>query len=365
LNPKFVHIVTMKILFLTRYGQKGASSRLRTLQYLPWLEEAKIECVFSPLIDDEVLSQKYRRGTYSLLALLIAYRRRIQVLLVRDQFDLIWIEKEALPWFPLWLEQLFLVGKPYVLDFDDAIFHNYDLHSLKLVRFFYGRRIDYLMKGSCLVIAGNQYLACRAQDAGAPWVEIVPTVIDLDRYNPQGAAKSVAVDGLPRVVWIGSPSTAKYLQLIADPLQSLAQRLPFVLRVIGGGAVSIPGVQTEVMEWSEATEVQALQLADVGIMPLEDTPWEQGKCGYKLIQYMACGLPAIGSEASANNDIVVSGQTGMLVRTAQDWLESLEALLGDAALRHRMGAAGRARVEQMYCLQRTGPRLAELLKRAI
>ncbi len=343
----------------------GASTRLRTLQYLPCLQQAGLDVTVQALLDDAQLQARYQQGRYGRWALLQAYAKRIQALMSRHAFDVLWVEKEALPWWPLWAERALLRGVPYVLDYDDADFHHYDMHRLAGVRSLFGRRLDGLMANSSLVVAGNRYLAQRAHDAGAPWVEIVPTVIDLDRYPVPGATQPVAPDGLPRVVWIGSPSTAKYLQLIAGPLQALAQRLPFVLRVIGGGAVNIPGVQTEAVDWSEATEVQALQSADVGVMPLEDTPWERGKCGYKLIQYMACGLPVIASAVSANNDILAHGQTGMLARTAQDWLESLETLLGDADLRQRMGAAGRARVEDSYCVQQTGPKLAELLKRTI
>ncbi len=355
----------LKVLALTKYERLGASSRLRTLQYLPWFKQAKIDVTVRSLVTDVQLRDRYKKGRYSVEDLLTAYAQRVRALMSRHHFNVLWIEKEALKWWPLWAEQALLRGVPYVLDYDDAEFHHYDMHRLTWVRHIYGGRLDGLMAGASLVVAGNRYLAQRAQDAGAPWVEIVPTVIDLDRYTLPSADKSSAVDGLPRVVWIGSPSTAKYLQLIAEPLQALAQRLPFVLRVIGGGAVSIPGVQTEVVDWSEATEVQALQASDVGIMPLEDTAWERGKCGYKLIQYMACGLPAVGSAVGANNDIVLHGQTGMLAGRAEDWLESLETLLGDADLRQQMGAAGRARAEDLYCLQQTGPRLADLLKRTI
>jgi len=353
----------LSVLALTKYDRLGASSRLRSLQYLPWFKQAGLAVTVQTMVNDGQLRDRYKNSGYTAKDLLAAYAWRVQALMSRHAFDVLWIEKEALKWWPLWAERAMLSGVPYVLDYDDADFHHYDMHRLAWVRHFYGRRLDGLMAGASLVVAGNQYLAQRAHDAGAAWVEIVPTVIDLERYTSPGSTKSAAVDGLPRVVWIGSPSTAKYLQLIAEPLQALAQRLPYVLRVIGSGAVSIPGVQVEVMDWSEATEVQALQSADLGVMPLADTPWERGKCGYKLIQYMACGLPALGSAVGANNDIVVHGQTGMLARSSQNWLESLETLLGDAALRQRIGAAARARVQELYCIQQTGPRLAELLKR--
>lgn len=120
-------------------------------------------------------------------------------------------------------------------------------------------------------------------------------------------------------------------------------------------------MQIEVVPWSEATEVGAIESADVGVMPLVDSPWERGKCGYKLIQYMACGLPAIGSAVGANTDIIRHGETGFLARTTVDWLDALQKLLTDEQLRQTMGHAGRKRVERLYCLQKTGPELARLL----
>lgn len=169
---------------------------------------------------------------------------------------------------------------------------------------------------------------------------------------------------IPRIVWIGSPSTARYLQLLREPLQALAQDQPFILRVIGGGAVDLPGVQVETVAWSEATEEADVGACDVGVMPLLDSPWEQGKCGYKLIQYMACGLPVVASGVGVNPEIVEQGDNGFLADTPAEWLDALRELLADASRRDVMGAAGRRRVEQLYCLQQTGPRLAALLRSA-
>lgn len=351
----------MKILFLTRYGQQGASSRMRSFQYLPWFESTDIECVSSPLFHDAMLLRKYRHGHYSLLAVLSAYWQRIRALLRAHQFDLVWIEKEALPWFPAWLERWLLRHTPYALDFDDAIFHNYDLHRAAWVRRVLGRRIDHLMAGSRLVVTGNRYLADRATAAGARQVEVIPTVVDLVRY---AAKQTYSIAAKPRIVWIGSPSTAKYLLELTEPLATLAKRQPFTLRVIGGGTINIFGVEVESLSWSIDTEAALIAECDIGIMPLLDTPWEQGKCGYKLIQYMACGLPTVASPIGANLDVVIEGKTGFFAGTTDAWVENLELLLCDAVLRQRLGQAGRSRVEAAYCLQKTAPMLARLLTEA-
>jgi glycosyltransferase involved in cell wall biosynthesis len=352
----------MKVLFLTRYGQLGASSRMRLLQYLPWFQSAGIDAVVLPLIDDAMLLHKYQRGCYRLRDLLLAYGRCICALFGGQQFDLIWIEKEALPWVPAWFERWLLRNNHYVLDYDDAVFHNYDLHLTSVVRRVLGRRIDDLMAGARLVLAGNNYLAQRARKAGAPKVEIVPTVIDIDRYSVKVISNNKL--DLLSIVWIGSPSTVRYLDLLQKPLKELSCQYAFKLRVIGTDVFEIPGVNVECVPWSETTEAASLRACDIGVMPLQDSPWERGKCGYKLIQYMACGLPVVASPVGVNCKIVQNGENGYLADTDEAWVNALSKLLRDAYLRQRMGAAGRKRVEEEYCIQQVAPRVVALLRTA-
>ncbi|MBK6570392.1 MAG: glycosyltransferase family 4 protein [Burkholderiales bacterium] len=350
----------VRILLLAKYGRMGASTRLRSLQYLPAFQRAGVEVVTQSLLSDAALLSRYQQGFYRVTTVLKAYSERTLALLGRRNFSLLWIEKESLPWWPLWIERLLLRGVPYVLDYDDADFHYYDEHRWEWVRQIFGRRLDGLMAEAALVIAGNDYLARRARDAGARWVEVVPTVIDLLRY-PFTARYYDPHNGLPRIVWIGSPCTAHYLDALREPLGRLASQIPFVLRVIGSGTFEMAGVQVEVVSWNEDTEAQCIHECDVGVMPLLDGPFEKGKCGYKLIQYMGCGLPVVASKVGANMEIVQEGVTGFLVRTPDEWHESLAKLLDDRALRSQMGAAGRLQVEKHFCLQQTGPQLVNLL----
>ena len=353
----------MKIILLTKYDNLGASSRMRTFQYIYLLENEQINIFKAPFLNNHALAARYSRGSYSLIDLIESYVLRIKALLSRRQFDVLWIEKEALPWLPLWVEAGLLNDVPYVLDYDDAVFHNYDQHRFSAVRWLYGKRLDGLMAKAALVVAGNDYLAQRARLAGAPWVEVVPTVIDLNRYP-----LPLAIDGNGSadpfcVVWIGSPSTAQYLKLIEKTLQAFAEKWPLLLRVIGAD-FKIAGVQTECVQWTEATEVESIAAGHVGVMPLQDSPWERGKCGYKLIQYMACGLPVVASPVGVNNQIVEHGVNGFLARSDAEWEMALEQLFAHVQLRQRMGKAGRAKVEAQYCIQKTGPKMAELLKKA-
>jgi glycosyltransferase involved in cell wall biosynthesis len=358
---------SMTVLALTKYGRLGASSRMRYLQYAHCFKQEGLQVKVRPLLADNILQARYEKGHYG-PSLIWAYAKRLEALMVRQQFDMVWIEKEALPWCPLWLELALLRGRPYVLDYDDATFHHYDQHVSYLVRRLFGRRLDGLMARAALVVAGNDYLAQRARDAGAKWVEVVPTVIDLARYPDSSPASSTAsrvvpsADGLPRIVWIGSPSTAQYLTLIREPLRALAARYSFVLRVIGAKTVDLPGVQVEVFPWTETTEVELISACQVGVMPLADSQWERGKCGYKLIQYMACGLPVVASAVGVNSEIVRTGENGFLVNTPDDWMVALGQLLGNSLMRGQMGSHGRQRVESEFCIQKIGPKLAKLLR---
>lgn len=350
---------------MPRYSRRGASSRLRIWQYFPYFDGRHWLVRAEPLIHEAVLNDRYSRGRYAWKALALAYWHRWLALRKNRDCQIFWIEKEALPWLPLWLERWALRGVPYVLDYDDAVFHQYDQNPSFWVRSLLGRRIDGLMKGAALVVAGNSYLAARARLAGASRVEVLPTVIDLDRYPDPVAHNNCGGGRLPRIVWIGSPTTVVYLRHLAEPLRELSLQIPFQLRVIGCANFEMAGVEVEALAWSEDTEAGHISACDIGIMPLPDTPWEQGKCGYKLIQYMACGLPVVASPVGANLEIVRPGENGYLAASDEAWISALSALLHSAALRQSMGGCGRKVVESRYCLQKTGPALASLLRSVV
>ncbi len=350
----------MKILMLTRYGRLGASSRMRTYQYLPWLEAAGIEVTVSPLFSDAYVAG-LQHGQKSWREVAAAYLGRFRVLLNTQPFDLIWIEKEALPWLPAWVESNLLSRRiPYVLDYDDAVFHYYDLHHNPAVKALLGGKHPALMRGAALVVAGNEYLANFATQSNAKHVEIVPTVIDLDHY-PAPVHTPVADKSEPPCIgWIGQRATASFL----TPYKRLFERLSSTgqarFAAIGIDTLSL-GLPMKAIPWTESTEAASLSSFDIGIMPLTDEPFERGKCGYKLIQYMACGLPVVASPVGVNRQIVEHGVNGFLAETQGQWEEALQTLLTDADLRQRMGQAGRRKVEQQYSTHITGPKLRDRL----
>lgn len=351
----------MRVLLLSRYGRKGASSRLRFLQYLPYLTAAGIEMVEAPLLDDDYVGALYAGERRSLTRVGLAYLKRVARLLAVRRYDLVWLEKELFPHLPATFERMIAcLGSRYVVDYDDAVFHNYDRHANKYFRWALAGKIDRVMNGSSLVVAGNRYLAARAQMAGARWVETLPTVVDLDRYPNVGAKKQNEF----KLGWIGTPMTSSYLAYARSALVALTADKKTQVVAVGAGRNPIAGVDVEVRPWTEGEEVAEVQQFDVGIMPLPDGPWERGKCGYKLIQYMACAKPVVASAVGANIDIIQHGVNGFLAGSEAEWKEALETLRDNPKLREEMGRAGRRLVERQYCLSVTAPRLLELLSKA-
>ncbi|MEN5035222.1 glycosyltransferase family 4 protein [Pseudomonas sp. TWI929] len=352
-----------KVLILSRYTRMGASSRLRMLQYIPALQDSGLEFEVSAFFGEDYLNELYSSSRRSPVKLLRYYLKRVAVLIRARHYDAVWIEKELFPFVPAILERwLRAAGVRYLVDYDDAVFHNYDLSPQLWIRRLLGKKIDQVMRASNVVVAGNEYLADRARQAGAECVEIVPTVVDHSRYrvSKRGAGQQLTIG------WIGSPSTQKYVVSIHAALREACSRYGAKLMLVGANSHitdQLPGIEVETLPWSEESEAQLIERMDVGIMPLIDGPWEKGKCGYKLIQYMACGLPVVASPVGVNVEIVGDNHCGLLASDQAEWLAALSRLLASAEERTRMGLAGRHAVESRYSIQAQAPALEKLLKR--
>lgn len=353
-----------RILALTKYGPKAASTRQRFLQYAPSLGLLGVELVCKPLFDDQFIDAINQGDRQSIRRLMSCYAKRLYALARPGSVDLIWVQYELFPYLPAAMERLALfTGIPVVVDYDDAFFHNYDLHRSAIVRRMLGKKMRPLISGAQMVIAGNEYLASYARQ----WndrVSIVPTVVDTDLYFPAKLKGNRDVT----VGWIGSPSTwTVYVRPYLSLLREICAETGARFLVVGAGNLAerdrFEGM--ELRAWNEAHEIAAIQEMDVGIMPLPDDPWARGKCGYKLIQYMACGLPVVASPVGVNSDIVTDGTTGFLATDNAAWLSALNRLITDAELRRRMGEAGRARAVKAYSVQAHGPRLVQMLQRTV
>lgn len=347
-----------RVLYFTKYQRKGASSRLRSYQYFPLLEQHGFQITVKPFFDDSYLDKLYNNKRLGLFFVLFFYIRRFFQLFTVFRYQKIVIEKELFPFFFPWFEKLlFYLKINYITDYDDAIYHNYDLHTNKWIRNLFGKKIDVVMKYSQVVIAGNDYLAERAKQAGAKNIIKIPTVIDISRYKVKETFKK---DNLT-IGWIGSPSTLWHLKPLTQVFNNIIEKYNVSLTIIG--ATEKFGVIKNIhyIEWKEETEIEEILKFDIGIMPLTDTPFVKGKCAYKLVQYMGCGLPVVASPVSANNDVVTHGENGFLANSQQDWFEALEKLILDENLRIKMGAIGRKKAELSYSHTKTVLKLIELI----
>lgn len=344
-----------KILILSRYDQSGASSRVRFYQFAPELEALGWQLEFSPLFGADIVATIGQgRGLSDWAKIGAAYVRRIQAAFAIRHYDLVWIEKELLPFAPGMVETVLRPrAMPYVIDYDDAIFHNYDDHRSGLVRRLFSKKLDGLLKGSALVTAGSRYLEEYATRHGAQRVVSVPSCVRILNY-PQ-----IAYPGGPelRLGWIGGVTTAPLLVRLLPVLQEAARRLPLRMVAIGAGNIALPGVPLEQHTWSLANEGSLLASCHAGVMPLQDSLFEKGKCAFKLVQYGAAGRPSIASPVGANRD-VLTHETGRLADSAEEWLQAIEDCHANPQKWAEMGQAARRRCEKNYSVEAVSVRLA-------
>lgn len=353
-----------RILFLTKYARDAASTRHRFLQYIPYLQDKyNVKCEVSSFFKEGYLKKRFGLGENIYFDFIKALIRRLKAVLSAKNYDLVLLHCEAAPYLPLIMEKLLKKsGVSLVYDFDDAIFHNYDQHPNPLIRLLFRNKIMKLLSMVNLVIAGNVYLAEYAKKVNQN-VFIVPSVIDIKRYPLK--SHELKNDKEFTIGWIGSPTTAAYLNPVFKVLDRFCSEYGAKVVLIGSGKISGIGNNFSVLEWSEETEIELLLSLDVGIMPLPDTLWASGKCGFKLIQYMACGLPVIASPVGVNKEIVEDNINGFLAETDQEWHDSLAILYKNIKLRKSMGQAGRTKVVSSYSLQSKAHDLAVILDKAI
>jgi glycosyltransferase involved in cell wall biosynthesis len=311
--------VKASILFLTS-GRNVPSSRFRVEQYLPRLREEGIRADVAPCVP-----HKYAHAALTAAKVL----SRIGALLKSPAYDAVYLERELIVHLTPWLEEaLFGLNRKFVFDFDDAIFLRYGDREVNPVS-----TVCSLAK---LVIAGNGYLADFASKS-AKRVVTIPTAIDTGRFRPSDRNDDT-------LLWTGTSSNLPWLEDV--PLEGRK------LRVICDKRPDFPCDYTP---WSTSAETD---LHGTGIMPLPDTDWSRGKCGYKLLQYMACGLPAIASPVGVNREIL--GEAGLFASTPKEWIDAIERLQ-DPGLRKKLGVIGRSRAERHYSIEALYPKWRDSL----
>lgn len=237
-----------------------------------------------------------------------------------------------------------------IFDFDDAI------HLGKRER-----KLRRILPRFAWITPGNAYLAEFARQIHKN-VTIWPTVVNTDHYTPTIQRKS----GLLRIGWSGSDSTAKQcLPALERPVSELAksEKFEFIVICNSDPKLNWPGVSTRFVAWRAETEVAELQQLDIGLMPLRDEPFENGKCGLKAIQYMGCGVPALVSPVGVNKEIVEDGEHGFHCHAESDWVERLKSLIRDDKLRLNLGGAARSRAVRCYSIKSLLPSMQEVFKR--
>jgi len=352
--------MSLQVLALTRYGRTGASSRLRFLQYLPALAAHGIEAHPVPFLDDVYLKELYGGQRPSLQRVITFYSERLKHLLKARKFDVVWIEKEALPWIPAFVELLALRSVPLVMDFDDAWHLRYTESANPVVRLTLATKLGRMARRADYVIVANKFLQDWAEGEGASRVRCVPTVVDLTRYDATPLPSSQPFT----IGWIGTPETVHYLNTIRGALQQVLEKSNTRLLLIGPDRARLSLPNVEAQPWSEGEENSLLLRIHVGIMPLLHGRWEYGKSAYKLVQYMAAARPVVASPVGANLDVVKEGVNGLFASTESEWVASLERLRADRTLAATMGAAARVTVERSFSLASAAPKIIEVLKQA-
>lgn len=337
-----------KVLFIVPYPPGQApSQRFRFEQYFKALEGKGIRYQVAPFWNDEGWRILYDRGKAWKKAwhFLAGTVRRKLLLLRLHQFDMIFLHREALPVGPPIIEFCIarILRKKIIYDFDDAIWlPNTSKQNSIVARLKWHGKVKSICRWSWRISCGNAYLAAFAKKWNAN-VIINPTTIDTNYHRPQPKSHSK-----PAIGWTGTHSTSKYLSLVEDVILDLRSIYDFEVIVISNQKPDWAIDDYHFIRWSKSREIEDLNRIDIGVMPLANTPWELGKCGFKALQYMALEIPAVTSNVGVNSTIIDQGINGYLCETKDEWVRYLGQLLESKELRTKIGRAARKKVQEYY-----------------
>ncbi len=345
----------MKILFLTFGDKTVASSRTRVFQYLPYLQKYNIS--------HKVISAK------SLVAnsparfikfILVNFFIGLKFLFFCPFYEIIFIQKILLP--RMFLRAIKLFGRKLVFDFDDAVYllpTPSERFTAQTKTSITANKFRDIVSFSNLIIVENEYTKEYAEPYNANIVQITGP-IDTARYFP----KEKSSDGKIIIGWIGSPTTTCYLNMVFPVLEKLSTQYPNItLKLIGASEIGSVNFPLTKVPWSLETEVKELQEFDIGIMPLPDDAWTKGKGGYKLLQYMAIGIPSVSSPVGINTTLIQNRINGFLAKDESEWYEKLSSLIRNSEERHLLGKKARQIAEQVYSFDIATPKLIEALSK--
>ncbi|MBU1911910.1 MAG: glycosyltransferase family 4 protein [Candidatus Omnitrophica bacterium] len=355
----------MKILFLVPYSSEGASNRFRVEQYLPYLKSQGIDYSIRPFVSSRFFKVLYLKGKYieKILYFIQAVWKRLTDIFCLSGYDVIFIHREACLIGPPVIEWLaYKLRKPIIFDFDDAIFLENFNPVNRLYRFLkFPSKTRAIIKMSKGVIVSNGFLKEYADRYNSNTC-IIPTVVDTDRFRikEKGCLDKQCVIG-----WIGSPTTAVYLDIIFPALKELSKKYNFIFRIIGAGRpVDISGIKIENIEWDLKKEIENFQDIDIGIYPLPDTLWAQGKAAFKAIQYMSVGIPVVASPVGMARELIQDGVNGFLADSAPAWVKKMSILIEQPDLREKIGISGRKTIEAEFSVKANACKFLEVIKLA-
>lgn len=356
----------LRVLFLTLYPGRAASSRYRVGQYLPYLRSSGMTCAIESAIGDDDFARLTgpNRAGRAFWYHAKETPRRFSQILGAWRYDVVFLQKAIMTASLRGMDRMLRArARRLVYDIDDAV-HLAPPHPLRGVwqRVEDREQVRTMMIGSDKVLAGNAWLRETAQTAGGN-AELFPTVVDTARFMPGDAPERFCVG------WIGGPSTTTHLkeaEAIATPKDRTdptdrSDPSDLCIRLIGADSKQVPWPNAEVRPWSLETEVAEIQQFSVGIMPLPKDEWSRGKCALKALQYMACGVPCVATPYGAICDIIRDGENGLFADSPQQWRDAIDRLR-DPALRRQLGEAARATVDDRYSLRVWAPRMRETLE---
>jgi glycosyltransferase involved in cell wall biosynthesis len=337
------------IIFVVPYPHGEApSQRFRFEQYIPLLEQNGYQIHFAPFLDKKTWSKLYKEGSFlkKITGIIRSFVRRLITILTIYKYDFVFIHREAShigpPIFEFIIAKIF--RKKYIYDFDDAIWlANYSESNAKVHRLKAYWKVKYCIKWAGQITVGNTYLSDYAKKINDN-VTIIPTTIDTLHYH------NINTDYDQQIVigWTGTHSTMRFLDFLVPIIKKLEVRYDFEFRVISNKEPDYDLRSLNFMQWKRETEISDLNQISIGVMPLEHDIWSEGKCGFKCLQYMSLGIPAVVSPVGVNNVIVNHNVNGLLVESEQQWEDALEKLIQDKSERVRIGAAGKDTVTREY-----------------
>lgn len=343
----------MKILFIAPYPPGIApSQRFRFEQYLEALDKKGWQYDYAPFINFKTWEILHKSGRFfrKAMGILSAFIRRIQLVSRLKEYDYVFIHREAShigpPIFEWLISKVF--KKKIIYDFDDAIWlPNYSVHNRHFHWLKYYQKVHSIIKMSYKVGAGNIYLADFAKKKNSK-VVVNPTTIDTDGYHNE--VKNQLTEKII-IGWTGTLTTTRYLLPVIPILKKLEEKYDFEFHVIANENPQFELKSLRFIPWQKETEIEDLLQFNIGLMPLEDDKWAKGKCGFKALQYMALGVPALVSPVGVNTQIVDDRINGYICSNEEDWFSALEELITDPLKRTEMGKAARKKVEENYSVK--------------